>query len=78
MAQQDEVEEFLDHFMNQEGQLRLRMASVTASPGGGVVTVSIDGGTMDVHYLSTYAPSVGNTVWLLVQGIDAIVLGKLA
>jgi hypothetical protein len=32
----------------------------------------------DVTYLDSYAPTVNDTVWLLTNGTDAFVLGKLA
>ncbi len=61
--------------------LRLRQAKVTASPGGGVVTINLAGGTTDLtgcHYLASYSPTVNDIVWALQLGPMLLILGKLA
>jgi len=57
-----------------------RQATVTATPGGGVITITLGGSSTaitGVKYLSSYSPTVNDIVQVLMAGPDLIVLGKL-
>lgn len=63
-------------------RLRLRQGVVTATATvPNRVTITI-GGSPDtvsgVRYLASYSPTVTDTVWLIQNGTDLLVLGKLA
>lgn len=51
---------------------------IVASVQVGTITVQDYDLVTEVRYLDTYSPSVGDTVWAIVNGPDIIVLGKLA
>lgn len=56
------------------------IATVTAggaSDGNALVEVTWRGGTTEVPYLSTYTPTVGHTVLLLVQLPQVVVLARI-
>ena len=61
-------------------ELLLRQFKVTATSAGPPPTVTIeDNGPVEgVRYLSSYSPSVGDTVWAIVDEPDIIILGELA
>lgn len=63
-------------------RLRLRQGVVTATATvPNRVTLTIGGSTdtvTDVRYLASYSPTIADTVWLLQNGTDLLVLGKLA
>src|SRR5205823_12765575 len=53
--------------------------AVTATPP--TVTVQLSGDTTDIpglRYLDSYSPVVGNTVAILKQGTDLLVIGRVA
>ena len=62
--------------------LRLRQAKVvTVSVSPNSVGVQIAGGANtlpSVKYLSSYSPTVNDTVWLISFGADLLVIGKQA
>jgi hypothetical protein len=58
--------------------LHLRAATVTGTPGGGVVETDLSGGTVEAPYLATYSPIVGDVVQILQQGSQLLVLGPAA
>jgi hypothetical protein len=53
----------------------MRAATVTATPGSGLVELSLSGGTVEAPYLDSYTPTVGDVVALLQQGSQLFVLG---
>jgi hypothetical protein len=53
----------------------MRAATVTGTPGSGLVELSLSGGTVEAPYLATYSPTVGDVVVLLQQGSQLLVLG---
>lgn len=56
-----------------------RQGKVTATPGGGVVTVQLPGSDpVDMAYLAAYTPAINDTVWVLEMIPDYLVLGKQA
>jgi hypothetical protein len=58
-------------------QAAIRYATVTGIEPG-AVTVELSGGTITVAHLSSYTPTVGDTVAIWVQGSQLLVLGALA
>ena len=55
----------------------MRQAKIT-SVGTSELTIKLDGENIDrVRYLSSYTPSIGDTVWCIKFGPDLIVLGTL-
>jgi hypothetical protein len=48
-----------------------------ASDGNNLVTVAWRGGTYDMPFLASYAPTVGHTVLLLAQHPQAVILGRV-
>jgi hypothetical protein len=50
------------------------LGTVTATPGTGVVSVDIGGGSLTLPHLRGYAPAVNDTVVVLAQGERAVVL----
>jgi hypothetical protein len=59
------------------GGLSLRYGTVTAISGG-MVTVTLAGGSDTYRHLASYAPTVGDVVAMLQDGPDLLVLGDLA
>ena len=61
-------------------EIALRQGTVTAA-GTTTCTVTIGGDSTEVdecRFLAWYVPTVGDSVWIIINGFDTIVLGKLA
>ena len=56
----------------------LRFGAVTALPSGGLVTVAVSGGTIQVNYVASYVPTVGDWVALVNDGDKWLVMGEVA
>jgi len=86
MSQQQEVREFLKAMSKdaEKNPLRLVLGMVYAIDAGPPPTVEVSIGHQglenvpDVRYLDSYTPTVYDLVWMLVQGGDILVMGKLA
>lgn len=65
----------------QPGQsMRLR-SGVIVSDETGSVTVTVAGSTVEIpgiKHLASYSPTPGDTVYMLTDGFDVLILGKLA
>jgi hypothetical protein len=75
-----DLQRIVGDFKESPASLRLRFGQVTASAVGSV-TVTVAGSSTavaGVSYLSSYTPVVNDTVVLLTDGIDLLVLGKMA
>lgn len=75
-----DLQRIVGDFKESPASLRLRFGQVTASAVGSV-TVTVAGSSTavaDVSYLSSYTPVVNDTVVMLTDGIDLLVLGKMA
>lgn len=60
----------------------LRLAQgVVQAVGSGTLEITVGGSDQSIHdvrYFDSYSPTVNDTVFILVNGTDYIVLGKLA
>jgi microcystin-dependent protein len=62
------------------GKLRLRQAEVTAVAGDGTLTVLIGGSGVPVSGVKAFAsvaPVVGESVWMVTDGVDLIAIGAI-
>jgi predicted ribosome-associated RNA-binding protein Tma20 len=60
--------------------MRLR-SGVVVSDEVGTVTITVAGSTVEIpgiRHLDSYAPTAGDTVFMLTDGFDILILGKLA
>jgi len=75
-----DLQRIVGDFKETPASLRLRFGQVSASAVGSVtVTVAGSSTTISgVRYLSTYTPVVNDTVVMLTDGIDLLVLGRTA
>lgn len=74
------VDEMLDATRTPGPQLRQGVVTATAT-GPNRVTIKLGGSTVaiaGVRYLASYSPTVNDTVFVLANGVDLLVLGKLA
>ena len=61
------------------GRLLLRQVTVNSVQSGtSTITIDYNGTIEGVHYLDSYSPTQGDTVWALFDEPDILVLGKLA
>lgn len=73
------VDAITAHATREAGPLHLRFGTISATPGGGVVTITLGGSTKTgIHYDAGYTPGVNDVVWILQQGSDLLVGGKVA
>lgn len=75
-----DLQRIVGDFKETPASLRLRFGQVSASAVGSV-TVTVAGSATaisGVKYMSTYTPVVNDTVVMLTDGIDLLVLGKTA
>lgn len=65
---------------NRPDPVRLRQGVVdTVDAGSATVDVTVGGSSTvitDVNYLDSYTPTAGDTVWILSNGPDLLVIGK--
>lgn len=75
-----DLQRIVGDFKESPATLRLRFGSVSASAVGSVSVTVAGSSTVvaGVKYLSSYTPVVNDTVVMLTDGIDLLVLGKTA
>jgi hypothetical protein len=75
-----DLQRIVGDFKETPASLRLRFGQVSASAVGSVTVTVAGSGTAisGVKYMSTYTPVVNDTVVMLTDGIDLLVLGKTA
>ena len=64
-----------------EDKSTMRLATVTATPGGGVCTIQLGGNGVDVaevKYVTSYTPVISDTVVVMKTGPDLVIIGKLS
>jgi hypothetical protein len=67
-------------FSPEQNPIRLRFG-VVQSVGSGVLTVTVAGSDVEisgVRFLSSYSASASDTVAMLTDGLDLLVLGKVS
>lgn len=65
----------------QPGQSMRMRSGVVVSDEVGTVTITVAGSTVEIpgiRHLDSYAPTAGDTVFMLTDGFDILILGKLA
>lgn len=75
-----ELYDVLAKFNDTRQGLQLRQGVVTATAAGSI-SVQISGATTaitGIKYLASYSPTITDKVFLLIDGKDVLVLGKLA
>lgn len=75
-----DLQRIVADFSPDPGTVRVRFGQVTAS-GVSAVTVTVGGGSAsvaDVPFLKSYTPVVNDTVVMLTDGYDLIVLGAIS
>lgn len=75
-----DLQRIVGDFAAPDSPIRLRFGQVT-SVGSGTVTITVGGSSASlssVRHLSSYSASAGDTVALLTDGLDLIVLGKVS
>lgn len=63
-----------------QSSMRLR-SGVVVSDETGTVTITVGGSTVEIpgiKHLASYSPTPGDTVYMLTDGFDVLILGKLA
>jgi hypothetical protein len=75
-----DLQRVVGDFKESPASLRLRFGQVSASAVGSVSVTVAGSATVvpGVSYLSSYSPVVGDTVVLLTDGADVLVLGRMA
>ncbi len=53
------------------------VATGAAADGNALVSIDWRGTTVEVAYLASYAPAVGHTVLVLMQGPQLVIVGRL-
>lgn len=85
MAGLDAVSRIVDNVVqkiqDQSSQLTLRQGRIETVNGDGTVDITL-GGSVDVissvHRLASYTPTQFDTIWVLINGTDPLVIGTLA
>ena len=75
-----DLQRIVSDFSPPSQELRLRFG-VVVSIQSGAVTVTVAGGTVqvpEVHYLNSYSPLIGDTVAMLTDGLDVLLLGAVS
>lgn len=76
-----DIQEFIDLFLNGRPPVSVRQATVQTtltSPNRVRIRLGGQPPDIDARYLASYSPTIGDTVWALVNQRDIIVMGKLA
>lgn len=74
-----DLQRIVGDFRGDPSPIRLRFG-VVQSVGSGVVSVTVAGSDVvigDVRHLSSYSASASDTVAMLTDGLDLLVLGKV-
>jgi hypothetical protein len=74
-----DLNDIIYKFTDQKQGLQLRQGVVSATASGSV-SVQISGSTTAitlVKYLASYTPTVSDKVFMLIDGKDVLILGKL-
>lgn len=75
-----DLQRIVRDFSPEGSPIRLRFGEVV-SVGSGVLTVTVGGSDVqlgDIRFLSSYSASAGDTVAMLTDGLDLLVLGKVS
>lgn len=74
-----DLQRVVGDFKNPTAGLRLRFGQVTGTAAGSI-SLTVAGSTTEVSgisYLGSYTPVVGDTVAMLTDGIDVLVIGSI-
>lgn len=83
IGEEKQVRNFLSALSGKPDELpaaRVARGEVVSAASGGAVDVTIGAGTaeIEVAYLDSYTPNIGDDVLIICFGVDRVILGKLA